>query len=34
MKMNVNPDTMNFLYVYTGYQYTKFQMLIPMVLDV
>ena len=21
MKMNVNPDTMNFLYVYTGYQY-------------
>ena len=21
MKMNVNPDTMNFLYLYTGYQF-------------
>jgi hypothetical protein len=28
--MNVNPDTMNFLYVYAGYQYHQIQILILM----
>jgi hypothetical protein len=30
IKMNVNPDTMNFLYVYAGYQYHQIQILILM----